>query len=185
MKNFTLTELAEYYLDRYGIAKSHKEMQIRISKALRQKLIRLLQNVKFEECSFYAIMEKKNENGNKEELKRPPRIISVALFEKFCFEDWIKYISKVYHDKIENIKNWEIDLKRLRNERAIETRYPNEAYNNLDDEVLKKGREMMIDAIFYKFFVDFRWEDLQCDWEQANGQLECSPKIFERYVIEK
>lgn len=50
---YTITELVEYYCDRYGITDSNKDVQKATSQAMRQKLTRLLQEEMFEDVSLY------------------------------------------------------------------------------------------------------------------------------------
>lgn len=232
-KFFTLTELAEYYRDRYGITSNTKKAQEAILQAMRQKLTRLSQEKKVGDEFLYDIMEKKKENEKGEKLTRQPRIITIELFEKHCFEDWMKYLEKNYGKQIENNRNWKIDLKRLHTEIDELKKYQKIAdeNNNLDeeeiarlyeiedeinrymeehaykpcvsfDDVLKKGHEMMLEAIFYKLFSGFDWEKLQDDMEWENvfdsnigaqnvaesfraiDRLKRFSKSFKHYVVE-
>lgn len=192
---YTITELVEYYCDRYGITDSNKDVQKATSQAMRQKLTRLLQEEMFEDVSLYDVMNRKKENEKEEELTRQPRVITIDLFEKFCFENWIRYIEKNYGGKIENYKNWKRDLKRLEEIENLK-KYKDIAdkNNNLDekeiarqrdlteiinkymeehegepivssDDVLKEAHIMMLEAIYHKFYSGFDWKKLKDDME--------------------
>lgn len=178
-----LTELTQYYIDRYNIRYS-EDYELR---TLRQKIVRLLQKVPVGNTCLYDAI---NESGG-------ARSISVEEFEHHCFLKWAEflvgneldqsgYVEKTNKNLIEDLNKHKINLAEIRRweenapkEDALRDKFIEEddpgsyMYDDYDptvvtdNELAQKGHEMMLEAIFAALVGEFDWNRLKQDMRLA------------------
>lgn len=178
----SVRRLVEHYVDKYKLdmrylsdssPNTHDNLGTFI-----QEVRRILTRTKVGNQSLWELI--KPDKGT--------RHISVEDFEKYCFKDWLEYIEKT--ERIQDKVMFAKDKERWNKEYA-EAHRLNEAVNKLvndvnrgfenyaptmeeceydayapvvsEEELLKKGHEIMIEAIFSIFYKSFNWELLKHD----------------------
>lgn len=194
----TITELVQYYVDRYDV-KIHEKGTYRV---LRQQISRLLHAVRIGEITLFEAI--KGEKG--------VRKISVEQFEKYCLSNWALYLlgkvkrGTAYVDEDNealkaDLARQNIDLEYEKEyiqiaekaakqfNRELESGDRERAYEDdgqpfaTDEDVNKKAHEMMLEAIYGVFFDGFEWDKLKSDMEwqlllDTGHKAENSPEVF-------
>lgn len=181
-KKLKVRELLVYYVDRYALSTENYSSITDSGQdglgTLNTALIRILKKCTVGEISLWDAIQ--HENG--------PRRISIEDFERYCFKDWVKYIE-------DNCSDYDVSALQSDKDRYLEEMSWIQAAQDTvlsmnaalesgdydykvsiesddtgisDEELLRKGHDMMLEAIYDIFFERFRWEKLKKDMEQVN-----------------
>lgn len=182
-KKIKIKELSEYYIRRYKFNANAKAEIEYDPKTYIVAITRILKST--------ILLDEKN---LWDMIKNPKAVrqISIEEFERYCFPRWSEYIEKNLLDN-DGFPNYDVDTltadKRRYNLTADNEKWEKitddviEAYNSAfvlndmipsdndpvplttEEEVKKKGLEMMIEAIYDIFYKAFDWELLKHDLE--------------------
>lgn len=181
-KKLKVRELLVYYVDRYALSTENYSSITDSGQdglgTLNAALIRILKKSMVGEIRLWDAIQQKD----------GPRRISIEDFEKYCFRDWVKYIEDNCSDY--DASALQADKDRYTEEMAwvkaaqdtvlsmnaaLESGdYDYRVAKGTDDigiteeELHRKGHDMMLEAIYDTFFERFRWEKLKKDMEQVN-----------------
>lgn len=181
-KKLKVRELLVYYVDRYALSTENYSSITDSGQdglgTLNAALIRILKKSMVGEISLWDAIQQ----------KEGPRRISIEDFEKYCFRDWVKYIE-------DNCSDYDASALQSDKDRYLEEMswiqaaqdtvlsmnaafesgdYDYRVSKGTDDtgineeELLRKGHDMMLEAIYDTFFERFQWEKLKKDMEQVN-----------------
>lgn len=213
MEKLTIYELTKYYVNRYGLP-THGGGTPGNPKdgmgAYHKKITLLLQKAHVAETSLYdAMLPEGDPKGT--------RVISVEEFERYCLKDFAEYIQHRYPEHKTSVLLADMDRWQLEHDReywdkkakeadqreadvlALGLYDPDEEDNNgeagvTEEKVFNKGHELMLEALFYKFYGDFEWKKLARDMmfaetpsgAEINGDvLRCRYRLknFLNYVV--
>lgn len=162
------------------------------------QIVRILKATHVGEMTLYDAIVPNDDSAKTKTgkpLKNPPRVISIEEFEKFCLKDFTDYIKGHYLNEMNkesisvlmaDMDRWKLEHDREYWDKKAKEADQNEAdalalglyHPGEEDEkdevgvtekmVLDKGHDMMLEALFYKFYGDFEWSKLTRDMKFAN-----------------
>ena len=176
-----ILELTKYYVSRYSLNTKYKSNSSENSNdglgTYQQAITRILKEVQITQRRLWDVI--KPDNGG-------TRKISIEDFEKHCFENWSSYIEancteydhtrladdkeKYYSIIDNNYWNKKAEEAIEAHNRAIENYDPNEdecSYSVSKGDVLEKGHNMMLEAIYNIFYESFNWGLLEYDMNNS------------------